>query len=427
MTIMRKQKIHNAKNMFFCLGIVLTAFLFSCLSAYALEIRNIRFGQHGSSTRAVMDIDKEADFRAMAQDNPPRIVIDTPMLSGKPAIKRSTLPPMVSDIRMEPLAGSYSRITLLLEHKAIIRSAFVMPAEGKQSARLVVDISAAEDKLFESQLGKPYGTLTVSETGKPAKLPFASVGGTKLDPIGTKGTASVEKPKAPEDLPLVVIDAGHGGFDPGATQSGVREKDVTLAVARNLRTALLATGKFRVKLTREKDEFIRLPERVRIARRAGADLFVSIHADSAPDAGTAARGASFYTISETASDTMAANLAARENQVDMLAGVDLPSDDKDVAGILIDLATRETVNQSRYVADTLVRNFRRDKLPLLEGAHKQAGFVVLKAPDIPSVLIELGFLSNPVEAKKLSDDKYRQDMAKTIAAGVEAWFKTNKH
>lgn len=424
MTIMRKQKIHNAKNMFFCFGLVLTAFLFACLPAEALEIRDMRFGQHGQATRMVMDIDTEADFRAMAQDNPPAIVIDTPILSGKPAIKRSILPALISDIRMEPLAGAYSRTTLLLERKAVIRSAFVMPAEGKKPARLVVDIAAVEDAVFEKQVGKPYGTLTVTEAGKTAKLPFASVGGTKLDPIGAK---QIEKPKAPEDLPLVVIDAGHGGFDPGATQSGIREKDVTLAVARELRTALVATGKFRVKLTRDKDEFIRLPERVRIARRAGADLFVSIHADSAPDAGMSAHGASFYTISETASDTLAANLAARENKVDMLAGVDLPSEDKEVAGILIDLATRETVNQSRYVADTLARAFRKEKLPLLDGPHKQAGFVVLKAPDIPSVLIELGFLSNPVEAKKLSDTQYRRDLAKALASGIETWLKTNKH
>ncbi|NBX66267.1 MAG: N-acetylmuramoyl-L-alanine amidase [Proteobacteria bacterium] len=415
------QKINNAKNRFFRLGIVFVAFLFLCGSASALEISNIRFGQHGSSTRIVMDMDNEADFRAMTQDTPPRIVIDMPMVSQKPAIKRSNLPNLIGDIKLEPLASAHSRLTIILEQKAVIRSAFVMPASGNQSARLVIDTSAADDTLFQKYLGKAYGTLTLSAAaaGASTKLPFAGIGGTKLDPIA--------KPKPPEERPLIMIDAGHGGFDPGASQSGIKEKDVTLAVAMDLKRSLLATGKFRVEMTRNKDVFIRLQERVRIARRAGADMFISIHADSAPDAGTAAKGASFYTISETASDTIAASLAARENKVDMLAGVDLPSEDKEVADILIDLTMRETVNQSRYIADTLVRNFRKNGLPLLEGPHKHAGFMVLKAPDIPSVLVELGFLSNPAEAKKLNDKKYRETLANAIAEGIETWFKTSKH
>ncbi|MBU6235419.1 MAG: N-acetylmuramoyl-L-alanine amidase [Alphaproteobacteria bacterium] len=419
--------MHNLKNALFSLGVVFIAFLFSS-SSHALEIKGVRFGAHGNAVRIVMDMDTTADFRAMAQENPTRIAVDLPLISGKPAIARSMLPPIVSDIRLEPLVtptGTYSRMSLMLESKAVVRSAFMMPAEGKQLPRLVLDLAPASPESFAKQVGKAYGNLsiaTAAATPAPAgKLPFAGIGGAKLEPIGKP-----ESPKAPEELPLIVIDAGHGGQDSGAVQSGVREKDVTLAVARDLRTVLLATGKYRVELTRDKDIFIRLPERVRIGRRLGADLFISIHADSAPDAGSAAKGASFYTISETASDTLAAGLAARENQADMLAGVELPTEDKEVANILIDLTMRETVDQSRFFSGQLATAFRKNNLPLLESPRKSAGFVVLKAPDIPSVLIELGFLSNPDEAKKLTNNTYRTSLANSISAAVDAWFAAKK-
>ena len=420
--------MHNPKNIFFRLSVVLTSFLLFQAGALALEIKNLRFGDHGTAIRTVLDIDAETDFRAMVQDTPPRIVIDTPMLSGKPTIKRSILPQAINDIRLEPLAGKYSRITLLLNRKCVIRSAFVMPASASQNARLVIDMAPSDDKQFASQSGKAYGTLVMDR--KTPKIPFAAVGGTNLKPITTPTAPLapvVEKLKTPDELPLIMIDAGHGGPDAGAVQSGVEEKNITLAVARDLAEILKAGGKYRVKMTRDKDFFIRLQERVRIARREGADLFISIHADSMPEAGNRVKGASFYTISERASDAQAASLAARENKADMLSGVELPVDDKEVADILIDLTMRETVSQSRYFARKLVAGFSKSKLPLLDSPHKQAGFMVLKAPDIPSVLIELGFVSNSDEAKKLSDDSYRKTLSAAIAGSIDDWFKTKKH
>jgi N-acetylmuramoyl-L-alanine amidase len=409
--------MHNLKNTIFVLTLVLTAFLFLAVDTYALEMKNMRFGEHGASTRIVMDIDSEVDFRASIQDTPRRMIIDTPMLSGKPAIKQSLLPPLIKDIRLEPLAGNLSRLTFLLNEKAIIRSAFVIPAQKAQTARLVVDMAQANDALFAAQLDKPVGTLMTQRSSN--KLPFAGVGGTKLGLIGTEAKATT--------LPLIMIDAGHGGQDSGATRHGIEEKHVTLAVAKMLKAALLATGRYRVELTRDKDIFIRLADRVNIARKAQADLFVSIHADSAPDVVSSAQGASVYTISDKASDSIAAGLAARENQVDMLAGVDLPTDSPAVKDILIDLTMRETTSQSRYFAKKLIDAFNKNNIPLINAPHKQAGFFVLKAPDIPSVLIELGFVSNPNEAKKLNDETYRAALGQTIAQGIDNWLKTKKH
>lgn len=427
--------MHNLKKHLYSLAFVFAAFFVTGTQAYSLEIKGMRFGHHGTSLRVVMDMDAEADFRAMVQDNPPRVVIDMPAISGKPVIKRSAMPAEIADIRLEPLAGTYSRLTFMMDKQAVIRGAFLMPAQGAQSARLVVDMAPAGSEVFLKQVGKSYGTLTLdTPTGK---LPFAATEGAKLKPIGTVEAPTrpaVNAPEAPtpaaakdpESLPLVMIDAGHGGFDPGAVQGGTREKDITLAVAKALRTSLLATGRYRVDMTRDKDVFIRLPERVRIARRAGADLFVSIHADSAPEAGRSAQGASIYTLSDKASDAQAARLAARENQVDMLAGAEIPENDREVAAILIDLATRETANQSAFFARQLVAAFNKQNVPLLNSPHKQAGFMVLKAPDIPSVLIELGFLSNPDEVKKLNDETYRKQLADSIAKGVDGWLKAQK-
>jgi N-acetylmuramoyl-L-alanine amidase len=412
--------MHNLKNTIFVLTLVLTAFLFFSAQSFALEMKNMRFGQHGNSVRAVIDIDGETDFRAMTQDSPLRIVIDTPALSGKPAIKQSALPALISDVRLEPLEGGYSSLTLILTGHAIIRSAFMIPADKNQSARLVIDMIPASEAQFAKFLGKPMGTLAIKTAND--KLPFAGVGGTKLDLIGASKTTQNLK-----NLPLIVIDAGHGGRDSGATRHGIQEKHVTLAVAKIVKAALLAKGGYRVELTRTRDVFVTLPERVRIARRLGADLFVSVHADSAPEIVSAAQGASFYTISNTASDKIAASLAARENQVDMLAGVDLPSDAPDVKDILIDLTMRETTNQSRYFARQLIETFNKNNIPLIDAPHKQAGFFVLKAPDIPSVLIELGFVSNPAEAKKLNDETYRAALGQSIADGIDKWFKTKKH
>lgn len=387
----------------------------------------MRFGQHGASVRIVMDLSAEADFRAMAQNGPRRIIIDTPMLSGQPLIRRSDLPGMIRDIRLEPLGDAHSRMTFVLDKPAIIRSAFLMPRTGDKPARLVVDISPVSEENFIKQIDRPYGTLLIADSARG--LPFAGTATAKLDAISKPkepGTPDITAPEGPALRPLIMIDAGHGGQDPGASGTGVKEKDVTLAVARTLRSILEATGKYRVEMTRERDVFVRLPERVKIARKAGADLFVSIHADSVSGGFTSAQGASVYTLSARASDAQAASLAARENKADLLSGLSLPDEDADVANILIDLTTRETARQSRRFAGDLIESFEDSKIHLVEGPRRAAGFLVLKAPDIPSVLVELGFLSNPDEVKKLADNGYRMTIGKAIADGIDTWLKDQK-
>ncbi|HMS21790.1 N-acetylmuramoyl-L-alanine amidase [uncultured Sphingorhabdus sp.] len=222
-------------------------------------------------------------------------------------------------------------------------------------------------------------------------------------------------------LPLVVIDAGHGGHDPGAINplSGEREKDVTLAIARGIRDELVDTGRVRVALTREGDSFLVLQDRYGIARKMKADLFLSIHADAAgnPDA----RGGTVYTLSEVASDREAQRLAARENRADVLNGVNLGRQDQEVSSILIDLTQRETMNISASFAKLLIREAKPNML-LREKSHKFASFIVLKAPDTPSVLFETGYISNADDAAFLSSRDGQLKVARAVTSAVQAHF-----
>lgn len=227
------------------------------------------------------------------------------------------------------------------------------------------------------------------------------------------------KPVALDAKPLIAIDAGHGGQDPGAIGlHGTHEKHVTLNYARALREALLRTGRYRVILTREDDRFIMLPERVAIARKMKADIFVSFHADSNPR--PEARGLSIYTLSETASDDEAAALAEHENKADIIPGIDLNTTDADVASILIDLTQRETMNKSAVMADAIVKSLS-GKITKLDKTHRFAGFRVLKAPDIPSTLIELGFLSNATDERLLLTPEYRDLVVNSVVKGIDRY------
>lgn len=223
--------------------------------------------------------------------------------------------------------------------------------------------------------------------------------------------------------PLVVIDAGHGGHDPGALSGDgrLREKDLTLKVARAIRDELLASGKVRVALTRDDDRFLILQERYGIARRLGASLFMSIHCDSAgnPDAS----GATVYTLSEVASDKEAARLAARENKADIIAGVDLGDASSDISSILIDLTQRETMNTSASFARLLGRE-AKPLMPTKAAFHRMASLMVLKAPDMPSILFETGYISNQVDADFLDSPAGRARIAQSVRRAVEIHFAT---
>lgn len=231
----------------------------------------------------------------------------------------------------------------------------------------------------------------------------------------------VEPRALPADgKPVVVIDPGHGGVDPGAIGvSGIYEKYITLAVARELKASLEKNGRYKVYLTRDRDIFIRLRDRVAIARQYNADLFISLHADSV--ANPQLKGLSVYTLSQNASDSEAQALADKENKADLIAGIDLSHESADVANILIDLAQRETMNRSAGFAGGVVDEVGREQT-LLGNTHRFAGFAVLKAPDVPSVLVEMGYLSNEAEERNLRQPEYRVKLAKGISRAVDRFF-----
>lgn len=223
----------------------------------------------------------------------------------------------------------------------------------------------------------------------------------------------------PAGRPLVVLDPGHGGFDPGAIgPDGVREKDVTLSLAKSIRNDLVKAGRVRVALTREDDRFLVLDERSAIARAMKAGLFISIHADSSPTPG--ATGATLYTLSEVASGREAAALAARENRADVINGVNLGGQSSAVSSILIDLAQRETMNASARFAELVKRENK--KIPFKRDYHQMAGFVVLKAPDTPAVLLEAGYINNPDDVARLKSQEGRDAIAGALRRAIDIHF-----
>lgn len=290
----------------------------------------------------------------------------------------------------------------------------------KETTRIVFDLTVPVD-IIASYHVEPVGSLwryVMDIRKKPGvianRVPAA---------IAPTEKVAAKKPEAQKSKPIIVLDPGHGGQDPGALGSLHKEKDITLRFAKALEQMLEASGEYEVLLTRDSDRFIALKQRVDFARAHKAALFISLHADSNPN--EKAKGLSIYTLSETASDAESAALAARENKSDIIDGVDLGSADADVADILIDLTQRETMSTSAILADDLVRSLK-GKIPLLPRPHRYAGFRVLKTLDIPAVLIEIGFLSNKEDEKRLASPQYRKLVAETLMKGIKRYLKGRK-
>lgn len=282
----------------------------------------------------------------------------------------------------------------------------------------------------------PRARPRVADTQQPAgeQEALASLDGGQADadsvedlprPRARPETARRPSPRpGPEARPVIVIDPGHGGVDPGTvSRNGVREKDIVLAFSKVLRDQLEATGRYEIHLTRDDDRFLALRNRVDIARGHGADLFVSVHADSL-SRGTA-RGATVYTLSERASDREAAALAAKENAADIVGGVDVGQDNREVAGILLDLVQRETKNHSIFFAKRLITEMEQVTL-MRTRPHRYAGFHVLRAPDIPSILVELGYLSTPADEKLLTSPQWRSKVASSMVQAIHGFFGTSR-
>ncbi|MDO1581887.1 N-acetylmuramoyl-L-alanine amidase [Rhizobium oryzicola] len=345
-------------------------------------------------TRIVIDFDGKPDFSIHYVASPERIIVDLPATAfGFPA---HDLNPrgLFKDIRYGTMNEGSARIVLTAIRPVKLVHAEVLPNEG-HGYRFVLDAEMTTPQAFAELVKSQSWTQAAIEA--PANLNSAT--------------------PSRDGLFIVAVDAGHGGIDAGATgvATKVQEKNITLAFAKALVEHLNQQKGIKAFLTRQDDTFLSLSERVTLARQGGANLFISLHADILGQRNI--RGATVYTLSDTASDKMAANLAARENLSDELAGFSIQSGPPEVADILLDLARRETQAFSTSLAEGVVKSFE-GQIGLINNPHRQAGFQVLRAPDIPSILLELGFLSNEEDEKQLQDPKWREKVVDRLAAAV---------
>lgn len=350
-------------------------------------VQKVRFGGDRNETRVVIDLDRAAAGKLLSDGmNDQRLVMALPNVvvsgdlqgSGQGLVKRWVI---------DEAAGG-ARLRLDLSGKAEVRRRFLLPpGDGATAYRYVIDLKA---------VGGPA-------TAAPQALPRV-----------TQASAPIKA--APLRLKkVIVIDAGHGGKDPGSLGANVHEKEVTLAAAKALQTRLERTGRYQVVLTRETDTFVPLEARVQIARRADADLFISLHADSGPDAST--RGASVYTLSDKGTDRVGLVL----EKDDWLMKANMPGRDRAVSQILLDLSQRATKNRSAAFAQLLLANVGQETT-LLRRSHRDAGFIVLLAPDVPAVLLEMGFITNPDDEAFLTTKSSRKRLVDAVADSIEAYF-----
>jgi N-acetylmuramoyl-L-alanine amidase len=372
------------------------------------SVTDARLGLDAGATRVVLNLTDRAEYRIFALADPARVVIDLDEVDWAiPSGQKLKGRGLVAAMRYGLFQAGTSRIVLDLSGPAKVAQARYLPPENGESLRLLIDLVPTKEAEFRNNLK----TSVIASSDK-APLPLPEI-------RTASGSAGDEATAGQPRKPLIVIDPGHGGVDPGAIGDDAMEKEITLTVARTLRDELLASGKFRVVLTRTKDVFIPLRERFQVAREDQADLFISLHADSHDD--PKMRGASVYTLSETASDAEAEALAAKENKADIIAGVDLSRQSATVTDILIDLAQRDTTNLSARFAKILVKELKNNTLTLGK-SHRYAGFAVLKAPDVPSVLLEMGYISSDKDKALLTSQKHQNRLARAIAAAIEHYF-----
>ena len=395
--------------------VLATAVIFCCAfsaadSAAASGITSMRIGKGVGSVRIVFDADRKFDYKVFLLNEPKRLVIDTFDVKVSPEIEKYVdKNNLVTKTRLGSVGTDGIRIVFDLQKPAIVKKAFMLAPQSNFGWRFVIDVSIASEREFSSKVGSKYALSNENS--------FAGS-------YSSSSSKSSSKAKTVNKKKIIVLDPGHGGKDPGAIgYSGVYEKNITLAMAKELKVILEKEG-YKVHLTRSTDIFIPLRDRVKIARKYNADLFMSIHADSAVN--RSAKGLSVYTLSETASDKEAAALAERENKADVVAGLNLLEHSKEVSDILINLAQRETMNRSSEFASFMVQEMRKS-VKLRDNTHRFAGFAVLKAPDVPSVLLEMGYLSNRTEERLLKQKDYRRKLAVSTSKAVEKYFDNMQH
>ena len=387
--------------------VTLLAGWFAGVPSWAAAVKDVRVERDRITVRFDSSV---ADASSFVLDGPRRIALDIGGVSPGGATDAGGL---VSAVRQAERQGG-ARIVFDLERPALVSGGTF----SDHGLTLTLALHKVDDANFARAAGAPRlhfggGAASADRSNYQVRMQVSTA----------RRAPPLPKIYGQAGRPLVVIDAGHGGHDPGAlsTDGTLREKELTLKVAKAIRDELLESGKVRVALTRDDDRFLILQERYGIARRLGANLFISIHCDSAGN--PEATGATAYTLSEVASDKEAARLAARENKADIIAGVDLEEAPTDISSILIDLTQRETMNTSASFARLLGRE-ARPLMPVKAAFHRMASLMVLKAPDMPSILFETGYISNPADAEFLDSREGREKVAQSVRRAVEIHFAT---
>jgi len=381
-------------------------------------VSDARLAGDAKQTRFVLDLDKPIQFRAFALADPYRVVLDLPQISFKLGAGTGVAGRgLVKAFRYGLVMPGGSRIVFDLTGPAKIAKSYVLEAANGQPPRLVLEFEEVDRTAFV-QLLAPENRPELRPAIADANAGAANAG--VAQPDASIVTASTQPP---DKRPVIVIDPGHGGVDNGTQAGGgdIMEKNLVLGFGLALRDKIEKSGKYRVVMTRTDDTFIPLNERVKIARNESASLFVSIHADALPRGEGDAQGATIYTLADKASDAEAERLADAENKSDAIGGVNLTDEPTEVADILIDLVQRETRTFSNRFARTLMgemkNTVRMHKHPL-----KSAGFRVLKAPDVPSVLVELGYVSNKGDLEHLVSENWRNKTVGSMAQAIDAFF-----
>ncbi|NKB49566.1 MAG: AMIN domain-containing protein [Alphaproteobacteria bacterium] len=403
-----RRKVHRL-GYFTVVAAVYAAFLsigFGSVPAAAqgLEVKDLRIGIRDNSTRFVIDLSQKVEPRIFGLPDPFRIVIDLPEVDFTlPSSRLSARGGLVERLRYGLFRPGTSRLVLDLRNSAKVAKSFTLPPDGAKPWRLVIDLAPTDRAGFIAAM-------------RPTP-PVAAASAAAVPPLRTEPLKRA--------IPVVVLDAGHGGVDPGAVgATGVFEKDIVLAYAKEIKRQLEAGGRIKAVLSRERDIFLSLRDRVRAARRAEASLFLSLHVNSHDMASI--RGFSAYTLSEKASDAEAQALAAKENKADVIGGLNLGTYSDDVQNILIDFAQAKTNELSvQFARDIMVKEVGRSA-KLVKRPWRSAGFAVLKAPDVPSVLVELGYVTNRQEERKLRDPAYRRALSGAIVRSVVRYLETNE-
>ncbi|HEX5233639.1 MAG TPA: N-acetylmuramoyl-L-alanine amidase [Bradyrhizobium sp.] len=373
---------------------------------------DVRLAGDAKQTRFVLDLDKTLQFRAFTLADPYRVVVDLPQVDFRlPNGAGTNGRGLVKAFRYGLVMPGGSRIVFDLTGPARISSSYVLDAANGQPPRLVLEFEEVDRAGFAQSMAADSRPEL-----RPAIADAAEIAARETTAPSAPGPAAPADPR-----PVIVIDPGHGGIDNGTQSGNENEKSLVLAFGLALRDRIEKGGKYRVVMTRTDDTFIPLDDRVRIARNQSAALFVSIHADALPRREGDAQGATIYTLSDRASDAEAERLAEAENKADAIGGVNLTAEPTEVADILIDLAQRETRTFSkrfaRLLAGEMKNTARMYKHPL-----KSAGFRVLKAPDVPSVLVELGYVSNKSDLEHLVSESWRARTVGSMALAIDAFF-----